>query len=214
MKISKMKKILILAPHTDDAELGCGATMARFLEEGVEIYVAAFSTAKESLPEGSDPDTLKNEFISSMNVLGIPPAQLRIYDYQVRMLSYHRQEILEDLVKLRNSVKPDLVFVPAGTDLHQDHQVIHNEGLRAFKNGGIWGYELPWNHTKFSTQAFVQVEQSHIDKKWEMMMEYKSQFEKQRPYFTKEFMEGLARVRGVQINSAYAEAFEVIRLKV
>ena len=40
-----------------------------------------------------------------------------------------------------------------------------------------------------------------------------SQFEKQRPYFTKEFIEGLARVRGVQVNEAFAEAFEVKRLK-
>ncbi|RNC83668.1 MAG: PIG-L family deacetylase [Balneola sp.] len=209
-----MEKILILAPHTDDAELGCGGTMARFFEEGKKIYVAAFSTARASLPEGADPDMLKNEFLASMKTLGVPEEQLFIYDYKVRMLSYHRQEVLEEIVKLKQQINPDLVLVPSGSDLHQDHQVVYNEALRAFKEVSIWGYELPWNHVSFSTQAFVTLSQKHLDKKWEMMTTYESQFQKQRAYFTKEFMEGLARVRGVQIKEAYAEAFEVVRFKV
>ena len=32
-----MKKVLVLAPHTDDGELGCGGTVARLLEEGCEV---------------------------------------------------------------------------------------------------------------------------------------------------------------------------------
>lgn len=209
-----MQKILVLAPHTDDAELGCGASLARFLEEGAEIHVAAFSVARASLPNGADPNMLRNEFLASMQVLGIPSTNVYVYDYEVRMLSYHRQEVLDDLIKLRSSIHPDLVFLPSGTDLHQDHQVVYNEGIRAYKNSSIWGYELPWNQLQFATQAFVTLKQHHIDIKWEMMTTYKSQFQKKRPYFTKEFMEGLARVRGVQVNENYAEAFEIVRLKV
>lgn len=209
-----MNKILVLAPHTDDAELGCGGAMARFHEEGREIYVAAFSTARASLPEGAKADTLKNEFYGSMDILGVSRDRLFVYDYKVRMLSYHRQEVLEEMVKLKNSIQPDLVLLPSGSDVHQDHQVVYNEGLRAFKHTSIWGYELPWNHVSFATQAFVKLEQRHIDMKWKLMTTYESQFQKQRAYFTKEFIEGLARVRGVQINEPYAEAFEVVRQKV
>ena len=209
-----MNKILVLAPHTDDAELGCGGTLARFLAEGKEIFVAAFSTARASLPEGADPDTLKNEFLASMEILGIPKDRLFVYNYKVRMLSYHRQEVLEEMVRLRGLIQPDLVLLPSGNDLHQDHQVVHNEGLRAFKQASIWGYELPWNHVTFSTQAFVKLDQHHLDMKWKMMSTYASQFEKHRAYFTKEFVEGLATVRGVQVNEKFAEAFEVIRQKI
>lgn len=208
------KKILILAPHTDDAELGCGGTMARFHSEGDEIYVAAFSTARASLPEGANPDTLKNEFLAAMEILGVPRNRLFVYDYKVRMLSYHRQEVLEEMVKLRTEIQPDLVLLPSGSDVHQDHQVVYNEGLRAFKHSSIWGYELPWNHVSFATQAFVTLTQEHMDMKWKMMSIYESQFQKQRSYFTKEFIEGLARVRGVQVNEPFAEAFEVVRQKV
>ena len=46
------QNILILAPHTDDGEFGCGASIAKFLEQGSKIYYIAFSTAKKSVPEG------------------------------------------------------------------------------------------------------------------------------------------------------------------
>ncbi len=207
------KKVLLLAPHTDDAELGCGGTMARLLEEGVELYVAAFSTARASLPKGSDPDLLRNEFTAAMDFLEIPRERLFIYDYEVRKLSYNRQEVLEELVRLRSQIAPDMVLVPSGSDLHQDHQVVYNEGLRAFKEITVWGYELPWNHITFSAQAFVTLEKRHLDKKWQALTHYKSQFVKRRGYFEEDFIYGLAKVRGTQVRAAYAEAFEVIRTK-
>ncbi len=211
--ITGLNRVLVLAPHTDDAELGCGGTLVRMLENGVEVHVAAFSTARASLPPGSDPDLLRKEFNAAMDLLEIPGQQRYIYDYQVRKLNYSRQEVLEELVKLKKEIQPEMVLLPSGSDLHQDHQVVYNEGLRAFKDITVWGYELPWNHITFSAQAFVTLTKSQIDKKWEILKLYESQVEKNRNYFTEEFIKGLAKVRGVQVKSEYAEAFEVIRVK-
>lgn len=208
-----VSRVLVLAPHTDDAELGCGGTIARMLEKGVDLWVAAFSTARASLPAGADPDTLKVEFENAMSILGIPDERVLVYDYVVRELSYSRQEVLEELVKLRKDLDPEMVLIPSGSDLHQDHQVLHNEGLRAFKEITLWGYELPWNHITFPAQAFVTLEERHLEAKWEALQAYESQLEKERRYFERDFIVGLARVRGVQVRSRYAEAFEVMRTK-
>jgi N-acetylglucosamine malate deacetylase 1 len=208
----KYKRILVLAPHTDDAELGCGGTIAKLLEEGSEVFIAVFSTAEESVPEGAPADILEKEFYHAMEIMKIPKDNLFVYKYQVRKFSYYRQDILEDLIKLRNVIKPDLVFLPSGSDVHQDHQVIYSEGLRAFKNMSILGYELPWNHITFTSQAFMELNDNHIICKWNALQAYTSQIELNRPYFTKEFMEGLARVRGTQIKKDWAEAFEVLRI--
>jgi LmbE family N-acetylglucosaminyl deacetylase len=205
--------VLVLAPHTDDAELGCGGTIARLLREGCDVFVAAFSTAEASLPAGAAPTRLRDEFLCSMQVLGIPPDNTFVFGYPVRRLSYHRQDLLEELVKLRNQVNPSMVFLPSANDLHQDHQVLNAEGLRCFKDMTVWGYELPWNNIGFPAQAFVTLEPCDLRAKWEALQEYKSQFELGRAYFSREFIEGLARVRGVQVKSPYAEAFEVMRLK-
>ena len=89
----KMKnKILILSPHTDDAELGCGATIAKFVEQEKNILWCAFSTAEDSLPEGSSKDTLRNEFLDVCNRLQLKEDQYEIYDYAVRKLTDHRQK--------------------------------------------------------------------------------------------------------------------------
>lgn len=210
----KSKTVLVLAPHTDDAELGCGASIARFVEEGSDVFIAAFSSAEESLPVGAPKDLLKQEFYKAIPLLGVQKENTAVYDYQVRRLSYFRQEVLEEMVKLKRQIQPDMVLLPSGQDVHQDHQVIHMEGLRAFKDNTILGYELPWNHVTFSTQAFIVVEEHHLDKKYLALNEYKSQMELERPYFTRDFLFGLARVRGTQIKEKYAEAFEVIKIKI
>jgi len=207
------QKALVLAPHTDDAELGCGGTIARLLEEGVDVHVAAFSTAEESLPPGFPSDTLRNEFLQAMLFIGVPKSNLYVYEFPVRKLSYHRQEVLEELVALRRSIGPDLIFIPSGHDLHQDHQVVHAEGLRAFKDLSVLGYELPWNHISFSAQAFFRLEDRHLDKKWEALCFYKSQLDIERLYFSKDFLVGLARLRGTQVKHPLAEAFEVLRIR-
>ena len=203
------QKVLVLAPHTDDGEFGCGGSIGKFLEEGKEIYYVAFSTAEESVSEGFPKNILGIEVAEATKVLGIPPANLIVYKYEVRKLSYVRQEILEELVKIKRDINPDLVFAPSPNDLHQDHYTVALEGTRAFKTTTILGYEIPWNNITFHTQAFIRLEEPHIRKKIEALKAYKSQ--QHRFYATEDFICSLAKTRGVQIAAKYAEAFEVIR---
>ena len=205
----KNKRILILAPHTDDGELGCGASIARFITEGSEVYYAAFSLAEESVPAPYPKDILETEVKKATMELGIPPENLLLFRYEVRHFAYHRQEILEDLVKVNNSLQPDLVFMPATHDLHQDHTTVAHEGLRAFKKTSILAYEMPWNNLNFATQSFISFGEKELEKKIAALNCYQSQ--KERIYLTEEFLRGLALTRGVQIGKKYAEVFEVIR---
>lgn len=132
-----------------------------------------------------------------------------IYNYQVRKLNYARQEILEDLIRHRNDIFPDLVLMPSLNDIHQDHSTIAQEGLRAFKNTTILGYELIWNNLTFDTTSFITLDKRHVQAKCNALREYKSQG--QRDYMSEEFIFALAKIRGVQIGAKYAESFEVIR---
>ena len=204
-----IKRILILAPHTDDGELGCGGSIVRFIEEGKDVYYVAFSTAEDSVPSGFPKNILELEVRKATKILGIEESNLIVYKYQVRKLNYIRQEILEELVKIKKDVNPDLVFIPSTNDLHQDHQTVAMEGMRAFKQISILGYELPWNNITFTTQAFIKLDKRHILKKIEALKAYESQAG--RNYMTDEFIMGLAKTRGVQIGVEYAETFEVIR---
>lgn len=203
-------RILVLAPHTDDGELGCGGSIAKFCNEEKEVYYAAFSPCIQSLPKGLPADTLINECKKATTELGIPVANILFFDFDVRKFSEKRQAILEELVKLKLSIQPDLVLLPSSTDIHQDHKVLYEEGVRAFKHSSILGYELPWNQTSFSSDTFVRLTKNELDKKVNALSEYKSQA--QRNYMQADFIYSLAKVRGVQAGSEWAEAFETIKL--
>lgn len=75
------KKILVLAPHTDDGELGAGGAISYLIEKGAEVYYAAFSTAEESVPDGFPKDILKSEVKKATKCLGIKKENLFIYGY-------------------------------------------------------------------------------------------------------------------------------------
>jgi len=207
--ISTFKNVLVLAPHTDDGELGAGGTIARLIEEGVNVYYAAFSTAEASVPEGFEKDILKKEVRRATRRLGIREENLLIFNYEVRKLSYVRQEILEELIEIRTRLNPDLILMPSLKDIHQDHVTVAQEGLRAFKTRTILGYELIWNNLSFNTTSFVILEERHIRSKAQALTEYRSQ--EGRDYMSEEFVFALAKARGVQIGVEYAESFEVIR---
>lgn len=203
------KVILVLAPHTDDGEFGCGGSIVKFIEEGAEVYYAAFSLAEESVPEGFPKDILHTEVKEATKILNIPPENLIIYHYPVRKLSYHRQDILEDLVKLNKKLKPDLVFTPSKHDIHQDHATVTSEALRAFKFTSILGYELPWNNYIFENTCFIHLEERHVLKKLASLKCYRSQIG--RNYSSHEYIKGLALTRGIQVGGKYAETFNLIR---
>lgn len=202
-------RVLVLAPHTDDGELGAGGTIARWSREGRDVFYVAFSTAEQSVPDGFPKDILKTEVRQATEVLGIKGDRLLIFDYEVRKLSYVRQSVLEDLVKIRRDINPDIVLSPCMDDIHQDHSTVAHEALRAFKTTTMLSYELIWNNISFNTHSFVVLEDQDIDKKVSALGRYKSQGG--RSYMSEEFIKSLALTRGVQIGAKYAEAFEVVR---
>ncbi|MEI6766958.1 MAG: PIG-L family deacetylase [Bacteroidota bacterium] len=207
-----MNNVLILSPHTDDAEIGCGGTIIRLLQEKKNLLWVVFSTAEDSIPDDMPKDILTTEFLEVMKKLELDESHFIIKHFKVRNLKQHRQEILEILVDLKKTFKPDMVIGPSLNDFHQDHSVIANEMVRAFKtSSSIICYELPWNHIKFDTQFFMTLSPDHIAKKISLLETYKSQIKIDRHYFSADFVKGLATTRGSQVAEKYAEAFEVIR---
>ena len=131
MNFLTAQSVLILAPHSDDGELGAGGLIARLKRQGAYVHYVAFSTCEESVPPGFPKGILAEEVQKATNLLNVD--KLTILAYRVRRFSERRQDILEDMIKLRQEREYDLVLLPSSHDIHQDHTVIHQEGKRAFK---------------------------------------------------------------------------------
>ncbi len=203
------ERILIMAPHTDDGEFGCGGSIARFIQEKKEVFYVAFSSAEASVPPDLPRDALVKEVKRATEVIGIGGDRLILLNFEVRKFPEQRQEILDEMLELKQNINPDTIFLPSPNDTHQDHRTIYEEGFRAFKDKTMFGYELPWNNLTFNTEAFVLLHEKHINRKIEAIAEYISQ--KDRLYSKPDFIRSLARTRGVQIGTEFAEAFEVVR---
>jgi len=203
-------RILVLAPHTDDGELGCGGTIAKLCAEGKEVFYAGFSICNRSLPAGFEQGTLEIECRKATTALGIDSRHLTLFDFEVREFSSFRQQILDQMIHLKSKIQPEIIFIPSANDVHQDHEVIHKEALRAFKHTTILCYELPWNHTHFQPAVFVSLSREEVKKKVSALSLYASQ--RHRSYMNDDFIYSQAKFRGVQSGAAFAEAFEATRI--
>jgi N-acetylglucosamine malate deacetylase 1 len=201
---------MVLAPHTDDGEFGCGATICKFIEQGAEVFYTAFSVCEQAVPYGFQRDELERELRRAAEVMEIPKDNVLVHRSEVRRFPVNRQEILQDIIDTKIEVQPDLVFMPCLDDIHQDHQVVAMEGLRAYKSTTILSYEMPWNNISIQTSTFVTLEERHVERKVAALACYKTQAF--RHYSSADFIRSLAVTRGAQIGVPLAEVFELVRL--
>ena len=197
-------KVLALAPHTDDVELGCGGFLSKLKKQyDSKIDVVAFSEA-QPLSIGSPVD----EFKTAMSIINVN--NVEFLGHKPRYFHERRQEILDFLWQKNKDNNYDLVLCPSSYDNHQDHQVINQECFRAFKKTTILGYEMPWNCRTFRTDVFVSLEKKDLELKFKMLDCYKTQGE--RVFMSKDYIFDMARTRGLQIDANYAECYEAIRI--
>ena len=142
--------VLAVSPHTDDVEIGCGATLAKWQEAGTQIYLVALSYGGQ--PGGAPPGEFSNVLAELLprkgwfaHTLGIPG----------RHFPEHRQAILQYLIDIskHEGVRFDAVLCPATWDVHQDHQVVTREVIRAYRQSTILGYEVWPNNVTRSSQS-------------------------------------------------------------
>lgn len=204
-------KIIVFAPHTDDIELGCGATISRYIKEGTEVKYIAFSVCEEWVSKEFPSDILFSEATKAAKSLGIKEENISIYRFRATELWKVRDKIFDIMFELNKTFKPNMVFCHSKKDLHQDHSTVACECERVFKSSTILGYEMPWNNTEFKSNCHIKVDEKDIKNKIDALSLYESQ--KYKNYVDEDFIWSLAKVRGIQIKEKYAEAFEVIRVR-
>lgn len=210
MQITPEQKILVLAPHTDDAEFGCGGTISKLINQGNRVIQVAFSSAPITNIHGTRNEVLINEQKKASSILGMEPGNVHNHEFEVRNFDMNRQRILDLMIFYKNIFDPDIILAPNSNDIHQDHQVIYNECIRCFKHQTILGYELGWNVMQFNYDLFIHLSVLDIENKIRACMEYESQ--KHRPYSSPNYIRSQAVTNGVRINAQFAEAFECIRI--
>lgn len=203
-----MKNLLFVGAHIDDEQCAAG-TLAKLKEEYNMFVLALSPCTKSTLEIGRDPTLLVEEFWHSMKVLGIPNYDL--LDFKVREFPEYRQAILDSLISYRKTLEPDLVITSSIQDCHQDHWTVANEARRAFPHVTLLGFETPKSPLTTNHRCYVELTYEHLKKKEQCIKCYESQ--KIRDGMNIALVQYMAQFRGIQAGCEYAEAFEVVTLK-
>jgi LmbE family N-acetylglucosaminyl deacetylase len=201
------KKLLFVGPHPDDVELGCGGIISRY-SKSAQIKYLILSPCLED-PKNKN---ILNEAREAISLLGLPAESLLIENLPRRTFHDQRREIREILISVREKYKPDMVFCPSIKDIHQDHSVTAEETLRLFRDIGVISYEAPRSSMVFEPNLYVELTEENLKNKIDALMRYKSQYDKY--YFKPSVIQSFAQMRGSQCRVKYAEAFEVLRMKI
>ena len=199
------KRVVFLGAHPDDIELGCGALLAR-IAPVTEVRCVTFSDNQKN-PLLTN---LIEEHYASMAVLGVPREKVTLLDFETRRFPDARQEILEAMLKIQREFEPDIVFVHTKADVHQDHNTMTAEALRAFRGRTVLGFDVIRSSYGFFPDFLVTVGEEDVEKKILALSQYQTY--RSKYYFNQELTRSTLIRNGAIGERRFAEGFDILRI--
>lgn len=199
------KRVLFLGAHPDDIELGCGALIHKIAPFTRLLCVTLSDNQKNPLLSN-----IVREHYQSMAVLGVPQESIVLGPFTTRIFPNNRQEILEYFLKLRREFDPDLIFVHSRQDVHQDHNTMTDEALRAFRGITVLGFDVVRSSNGFFPHFLVEVSEDNVNKKIEALACYETYRDKY--YFNSELTRSIMVRHGALAERPFAEGFDILRI--
>lgn len=199
------KKVCFIGAHPDDIELGAGALIAH-IAASTEVMCVTLSDNKKN----SELKNVAAEHRKSMAVLGVPDDHVVIGDFETRRFPTSRQEILEYLIQLNRTFRPEIVFTHTRADIHQDHATVTEEALRAFRGTSVLGFDVLRSSYGFFPNFLVDVNEADVEKKIQALAEYKTY--KNKYYFDPQITRSTMIRHGALAERQYAEGFDILRI--
>jgi len=221
-------KILIVSAHPDDEVLGCGGTVARLVKEGYQAYTLILGEGITSRDENRDRakreteiQKLKSQAEKANKIIGVE--EVFMYDFpDNRFDTVLLLDIVKVIEKIKNDIKPKIIFTHYEKDLNIDHQITYKAVITATRPvvrepvKEIYSFEIlsstEWNFPlSFSPDVFFDISET-MDIKIKALEEYKTEL---RNYPHPRSLEGIkinAESWGLKIGVKYAEVFKSVRV--
>ena len=195
--------MLCLGAHSDDIEIGAGATLLSMLERGIrlDVHWCVLNGVGERKREATASAV---DFLS-----GAESTKIEGMSFDDGFFPEQGKAIKSWFEDLKGRINPDLILTHRGDDAHQDHRQVSRLTWNTFRDHCILEYEIPkWDGDMGQPNLYVPVSASALKRKVDLLMShFGSQRSKQ--WFDAETFMGLARLRGMECRAPerYAEAF-------
>lgn len=215
--MSSRLKLLVIGAHPDDEILGCGGTIAKYIEQGHEVYILICTQAYIDHDHGWDKAYCEAQPVWQAKVdeclhikqrFNFPFPAIQLNNIPHGELSAKIAEIIE-------KVKPDIVFTHFRGDLNLDHVLVSfatQVACRPPKRIRLYAYEVLSNTElgePFKPTYYETLSKNHFLKKIEAYKCYEIESKVCSRSIVK--LERLAKKRADEIRANYAEAFQIIR---
>jgi LmbE family N-acetylglucosaminyl deacetylase len=202
------RHILVLGSHSDDIEIGCGATLLALTRAHPELQVTWVVFGAQGVRE--DEAWASGEaFLEAAE-----RSEVIVHGFRDGFFPYLGGEIKDVFEDLKARVSPDIIFTHTRHDLHQDHRLVCELTWNTWRDHLILEYEIPkFDGDLGAPNVFVPIAHEVATQKVALLTE---SFESQRDkhWFDEELFLGLMRIRGMEAVSptGYAEAFTCRKL--
>jgi LmbE family N-acetylglucosaminyl deacetylase len=196
-------KILCLAAHSDDIEIGCGGSLLRLLECCNDVHV-------DWVVLGSNGERTVEAQKSAERFLGKARSKnIIIKGFKDSFFPYVGAEIKSYFEELKSFGSPDIIFTHFRHDLHQDHRLISELTWNTWRNHLILEYEIvKYDGDLGSPNFFIHLSKDVCNKKIDIILKsFNTQLH--RDWFTRDAFLAIMRIRGIESRSpeGFAEGF-------
>jgi len=190
-----VSRVLAIGAHPDDIELGCGGTIAKMTDAGVDVH-CLIMTRGAVAEFGHD---RASETLAALHTLGVNPAQIYQHDFpDTRLDTVPVVELIQTIEATLAIVNPDRVYTMFREDRHQDHRAIfHASDVACRKVPQVLIYETPSAYPNFIPTVFEELDLTHLQRKKAALAAHTSQG--QRVYMDQEAITAAGKFRATQI---------------
>ena len=201
--------VLCLGAHSDDIEIGVGATILDWIGSGVDLTVnwcilSALGVRRQEA-ERSAADFLK----------GAAATTLHIGEFADGYFPYQGADVKRWMEGVKAKTTPDIVFTHRRDDAHQDHREVSNLTWNTFRNHAVLEYEVPkWDGDLGQPNAYMPITEAALTRKIALLEKHFGT-QRSKDWFDADTFRGLARLRGMECRASerFAEAFYMRKVR-
>jgi LmbE family N-acetylglucosaminyl deacetylase len=206
VQLDNVATVLCLGAHSDDIEIGCGATIRKLTQQrpGLEVWWVVFTA------DGKRQAEAKNSARTFLRDAG--KSQVIIKQFRNGYFPFQGAVIKDFFESLKSRIKPDLVLTHFRNDRHQDHRVVSDLTWNTFRDHLILEYEIPkYDGDLDSPNFFVPLNEGLAGEKVDNLCRWFST-QSNKHWFDGDTFLALMRLRGMECCAKYAEAFYVRKI--
>jgi LmbE family N-acetylglucosaminyl deacetylase len=207
LDIGRVQRLLCLGAHCDDIEIGAGGTVMRLIAQnpGLAIRWVVLGGADAGRAEEA-------RRAAALFTAGAAKVEVIIHGFRDAFLPWQGEKVKDAFEGLKRDFAPDLILTHHDDDRHQDHRLVSELTWNTWRDHAILAYEIvKWDGDLGRPNVYVPLEEALCRRKVRQVLDaYASQ--RSRHWFTEDVFLALARLRGVECNARYAEAFHARKI--